>query len=899
MDDVPEVTVTVGTPEIGEQTNLTDGSLTSFEDYSANIWSDIEEKHIATICNGQVTMTAGHIYKNNPDKFVATPTAEFDKAFENHSNLEELSHGITVNGGIQDYPEPETGNTDEIAADNWHSEAVEFTLQGLAYGLNLQLGAFFSAGDTDPANEIVRIIFYKGDEIIENKILSSTSIDGVFGDNGEFSQYFADGFDRVVITAVDNSNLANNSEFVISQIGFVTQPNAMYVTSGTVTAISGADGFDPAYDGNPHTEFAQADGTPYQNGQELTLYDEQDHSFSVMLEIKEGTSGNDKVMTAYRTEDGKADPSQPVFSVNLDQDGNWTFKQYETFHDSPQSNDNTFELGFVTKDADGDRAFDSESIHLNTGTYGAVAGTADNSDDTIVITGSDGVADNGGENLAFFISDGEPTYSNTHGNGNSTPSDVVEDTLHAAQDLQNAGGGVHVNAIGIGTSDSLSEGGQEILDLIDNTGGSEAAQREYPHEGWVTVEYWWGPSREWQWTTSEWNGNQSLVEGDSDLVNSEDGLTAALVGGSEITSTDLADAGDDIITAEASDSSVIVYGDVMNTDQLLHELKQLSDKQLNNADQLPEYGSGTEVFKWLEENGNMLTDTKYEGWTRDDSIKYMLQHAEELGYETRVDGDGTPYLVTTNGTVLRLDGTEAKDVTLDSLTGRDGGNDTITGSSASDSIYGQEGNDLLVGDPSDDAEGLTDVSVSGLKDMQSSEQFETFLSKVEGLEGDGDDMLFGGTGDDVLIGMGGDDYLNGGEGSDAIFGGAGNDIIVYDQNDYMVSGGEGIDFMVTDKSEVTLDTLGTSGRDGNPGPIVDGIDVLIKGDDALSLTNMEQLSEEYGVTIGENNTISLDDRWTPVDGNDHTFAFEGNNLTIEISNELTVEAARLQVENNG
>ncbi|WP_144268489.1 VWA domain-containing protein [Desulfovibrio sp. An276] len=1043
VDDVPEVAVTVGTPERGEKTNLTDGSLTSFEDYSDNIWSNIEDKHSATICNGQVTMTAGHIYKDKPNEFVATEDAKFDKGFEDHTKPN-LSHGLTVNGEIHDYPNTGPNDTDEIAADSSHSEAVEFTLQGLAYGLNLQLGAFFSAGADDPANEIVRIIFYKGDEIIEDKILSSTSIDGVFGDNGEFSQYFSEGFDRVVITAVDNENSANNSEFVISQIGFVTQPNAMYVTSGTVTAISGADGFDPAYDGNPHTEFAQADGTPYQNGQALTLYDEQGHSFSVTLEIKEGTSGNDKVMTAYRTEDGKADLSQPVFSVNLDQDGNWTFKQYETFHDSP-SRDNIFELGFVTEDADGDKDYDSANILLNTDTYGAIDGNAGNSDDTITITGSDsvagavvagdtggmevqttvqpgqdynisimldlsrsmndqsgsgksrlamakealetfikdtianhdgainlqlitfnknareigtwklesttmegeeatnsqqiinilsalenisygnegtnytaafekatawfskspnegGVAGNGGENLAFFISDGEPTYYNSKwdvaGTGSDSNQETVKNTLKAAQELQNAGNGVHVNAIGIGTSRSLSTQGQTILDLIDNTGGTGQIQAEYPHEDLV----WDGWTPEWKWTTSEWQEDQVLSLGDSDLVNTPDGLTAALTGGSLITSTDLADAGNDTIIAEDSSSSAIVFGDVMNTDQLLHELKQLSDKQLNNADQLPEYGSGTEVFKWLEENGNRLTDTtKFEGWTRDDSIKYMLQHAEELGYETRVDGDGTPYLVTTNGTVLTLDGTEAKDVTLDSLTGRDGGDDTITGSSASDTIYGQEGNDLLVGDPSDNLDEVKDVTVSTIEEMKTHNngKFESFLSKVEGMEGDGDDMLFGGTGDDVLIGMGGDDYLNGGAGKDAIFGGSGNDIIVYDQNDYMVSGGEGIDFMVTDKSEVTLDTLGTSGRDGNLGPIVDGIDVLIKGDDALSLTNMEQLSEEYGVTIGENNTISLDDRWTPVDGNDHTFAFEGNNLTIEISNELTVEAARLQVENNG
>ena len=136
----------------------------------------------------------------------------------------------------------------------------------------------------------------------------------------------------------------------------------------------------------------------------------------------------------------------------------------------------------------------------------------------------------------------------------------------------------------------------------------------------------------------------------------------------------------------------------------------------------------------------------------------------------------------------------------------------------------------------------------------------------------------------------------GGEGEDAIFGGSGNDIIVYDENDYMVSGGYGIDFMVTNDEDVDLNYLLTqSGRNGEDGPIVDGIEVLIKGDDALSLTNIEQLSEDYGVTIGEN-TISLDDRWRPVGGNDHTFAFDGSSLTIEISNELTVQAAMQQIE---
>ena len=522
-----------------------------------------------------------------------------------------------------------------------------------------------------------------------------------------------------------------------------------------------------------------------------------------------------------------------------------------------------------------------------------------------------GVAGNDGENLAFFISDGEPTYSNHNGGGNSTPSNVVEDTLHAAQDLQNAGGGVHVNAIGIGTSDSLSEGGQKILDLIDNTGGSGTAQTEYPHEGWVNVGTWF-PDWKWQWTTSKWKGDQPLAEGDSDLVNSKDGLTAALIGGGVITSTDLADAGDDEVDASASTSSVIVYGDVLNTDRLRYELIQNKGIEAALVAAGIDYGSGADVFQWLEDaaNANALKGTKFEGWTHDDSVKYMLQHAEELGYETRVDADGDFYLVKADGTVLHMDGSEA-DID-DSLTGRDGGDDVITGSSASDTIYGQEGHDtiygggghdglyggtgddLLVGD--DKPENLGDVTVEGIKDL-TEDKLDDFIKSVEGTDDDGNDQLFGGVGDDVLLGMGGDDYIDGGAGEDAIFGGSGNDIIVYDSNDYLVSGGSGIDFMVSDNSTLTLTELLSGGKNGKEGPIVDSIEVLLKGDAALSLTSLDQLAKDYGITLDTNaegkETLILDmDKWTKTA--DGIYAFNGGaedgDLTLE-TNLTPVEAS--------
>lgn len=502
-------------------------------------------------------------------------------------------------------------------------------------------------------------------------------------------------------------------------------------------------------------------------------------------------------------------------------------------------------------------------------------------------------AGNGGENLAFFISDGKPTYYNeqhnmwdyewtsVEGTGSYSNKETVRQTLEAAQDLQHAGGGVKVNAIGIGTSESLKENPQTILNLIDNTGDSGQTVMWYPYQTHDDDD---------DWEYEEWSEYQPLVEGDSDLVNSKDDLTAALVGGSEITSTDLADAGSDEITAEKSASSVIVYGDVQNTDRLLYDLNQDANIQAALVAAGIGYGSGTEVFQWLEANADsaILQGTKYEGWTHTDSVDYMLQHAEELGYETLVSDDGTFYLADAHGDVLNMDGSEAGGVELADLTGRADGSDTITGSKADDVIYGQEGNDLLVGDaPSGSGEGSTAGSIEGttvdsIKGMRADE-LDAFIQSVEGTDADGDDRLFGGTGNDVLLGMGGNDYLDGGAGEDAIFGGAGNDIIVYDSNDYLVSGGSGIDFMVSGDETLTLN--GLLGGKGDGTPIVKGIEVLLKGEDALSLTSIQELADKYGIKLDTNpdgqETLTLDmSKWT--EQQDGSYGFTGGaDLTLE------------------
>ena len=152
---------------------------------------------------------------------------------------------------------------------------------------------------------------------------------------------------------------------------------------------------------------------------------------------------------------------------------------------------------------------------------------------------------------------------------------------------------------------------------------------------------------------------------------------------------------------------------------------------------------------------------------------------------------------------------------------------------------------------SDEHGGLTEHEVTVRFDDQT-------LTGTEGA-----DTIFGGYGDDTLYGDNGDDYLFGGSGNDYLDGGDGNDIVVYDGNDYLIDGGSGIDFIVSNDDSLSLNKLLTeSGRNGNGGPLVNGVEVLIKGEDALSLTSMDQLSRDYGITIDRdaqgNETLTLD-----------------------------------------
>lgn len=103
-----------------------------------------------------------------------------------------------------------------------------------------------------------------------------------------------------------------------------------------------------------------------------------------------------------------------------------------------------------------------------------------------------------------------------------------------------------------------------------------------------------------------------------------------------------------------------------------------------------------------------------------------------------------------------------------------GGNDTVVGSSDSELIFGNEGQDNISADAGND-------TLFGGKDED----------QLDG--GNDNDSILGHLSDDLLIGGDGNDTLLGGKGNDQLFGNAGNDFLSGERDIDTLTGGEGSD----------------------------------------------------------------------------------------------------------
>lgn len=163
----------------------------------------------------------------------------------------------------------------------------------------------------------------------------------------------------------------------------------------------------------------------------------------------------------------------------------------------------------------------------------------------------------------------------------------------------------------------------------------------------------------------------------------------------------------------------------------------------------------------------------------------------------------------------------------DNLLLGEGASDTINGGAGNDEIQGGDGNDELAGSIGDDLinGGADDDTITG------GPGHDTLLggSGTDDLNGGaGDDSLDGGAFDDTLGGFSGNDTLKGGSGNDVLAGHEGSDLLDGGENDDTLDGGAGDDVL---RGGDGTDVLrGRDGADTISGGT--GLDFMTGGQDA-------------------------------------------------------------------
>ncbi len=193
----------------------------------------------------------------------------------------------------------------------------------------------------------------------------------------------------------------------------------------------------------------------------------------------------------------------------------------------------------------------------------------------------------------------------------------------------------------------------------------------------------------------------------------------------------------------------------------------------------------------------------------------------------RIKGGNGNDLILGGASIDSLNGDAGNDTIIggdgsDTLVGD--GADTIFGDAGDDSLQGDQGADLISGGEGDDFARGGDGNDTITGDTGNDSLLgDSALDSISG--GDGDDTLDGGRNDDVLNGGNGNDKIRGDHGNDSIVGGAGNDTINGGDGDDIINGQTGDDLLTGADGDDNVN--GGEGKDIITGG--DGDDTLLGG----------------------------------------------------------------------
>ncbi len=435
----------------------------------------------------------------------------------------------------------------------------------------------------------------------------------------------------------------------------------------------------------------------------------------------------------------------------------------------------------------------------------------------------------GYKNLTYFLTDGDPTYSNTadadsHGGGTTTDYNDLNDALSAYSSLSSTS---TVMAIGIGSGVK-----EEYLRYFDNSNVSGSGSSSlYDHQ----VVTGFTNSGDINWQTSKWTTSGSGSIGyyvDSANATEYFGITDTSSSANSYSATSPS------FTISAGSTAAVSFDVVQGNNFNSSTEHYIWKLQVKGATGWSDVASGTDQF------GRVTTNVQNAGTYR---LVFTVTAAGSLFYneatifldqialeypKTITAATGDVAIVTdASGLYAVLQG-GSTDFVLNAV-----GNDIVSGGIGNDIIFGDVINTdyLPWGVNGNPAKPTTLVEGAGI------EALETFLTLKNGItpteselndyikshldifnvESDtrgGNDILVGDAGDDTLFGQGGADILSGGDGNDSLYGGTGNDSLSGDAGNDYLHGGLGTD---------TLD--GGAGNDTLIGGL--GEDILTGGDD--------------------------------------------------------------------